>query len=256
MKLCYNDCGDYMNYIVNFNPVVISDMNVNYYADLENKVRKKEHLTNQEAMDLLDAINYMVRFKINSNLDNYDNKCDLAVSMLYYYFKNLGCEVFSSMTQNAITNNIIGHSFLTVQLLVDGKIQNYLLDPTYIQFFKKDKCNKNNYFVSPMYKNIVLLTPDPGFFIKNRDIDKAKFLLDHGHILLIEETAEMYGNSFYNTKTGCNYSTIMYQMIPGEVYINAFMHGKESVSKTEEQLIEDKLYIESFEQLSNIAKKR
>lgn len=245
-----------MSYIVNFNPVVIDNIDVNYYIEIEKKIKKKESISSQEVNNLLNAVIYLVRFKINPNLDNFDNKCDLAVSMLYYYFKDLGCEVFSSMTQNVITNDIVGHSFLTVQILVDGKVQNYLLDPTYIQFFKNEKCSQNNYYVSPLYKDVILLTPDPGFFIEKKYINTAKSLLDHGYMLLTEENAEMYGNSFYNTKTGGSYSKNSYQTIPGDVYINSFIHGKEPVSKSKDELIQNNLHIEPFYQLEYAIKQR
>ena len=245
-----------MNYIVDFTPITIDDINIDYYVGIESKIRNKESLTQEEVNNFLDAINYIVRIKINQNLDNYDNKCDLAVSILYHYLKGLNCDVFSSVTQKAITNNIVGHSFLTIQLLVGGNIKSYLLDPTYIQFFKKDKCTIDNYYVSPMYKNIVLLTPNPGFFIKDKMKESAKFLLNHGYIPLTEENARMYGDSFYNTKTGIIYKDNAYQTIPGEVYINSFLKGSEPVSKTEEELRDVNLYIQSFKQLTDTTKKR
>lgn len=245
-----------MDYIVPFTPFKINDINTHYYSTVENKIKNKESLTFEEVNNFLDVINYIVRVKINPNLDNYDNKCDLAVSILYNYLKKLNCEVFSSSTQKSITNSIVGHSFLTLQLLVDGKIQNYLLDPTYIQFFKKDKCTLNNYYVSSMYNNIVLLTPDPGFFIKDEMKESAKFLLNHGYINLTEETASMYGDSFYNTKTGTSYSNITYQTIPGDIYINSFMKDSEPVSKTEEELNNANLNIELFNELITNTKKR
>ena len=245
-----------MNYIMDFNPINISDINMVYYAEIENKIINKESLSQKEANDFLDVINYMTRVKINSNLDNYDNKCDLAISILYHYLKKINCNVFSSTTQSSITNSIVGHSFLTLQLLVDGEIKNYLMDPTYIQFFKKDRCTNNNYYISPMYKDIVLITPDPGFFIKDKMKESCKFLLNHGYIELIEESARMYGDSFYNTKTGVSYSNKTYQTIPGNVYINSFMKGSQPVSKTEEELEEVNLNIKLFkDQLENIKKR-
>ena len=245
-----------MNYIINFKPIVFNDIDKNYYTNIEDKILNKKSLSQKEANDFLDIINYIVRVKINPNLDNYDNKCDLAVSILYHYLKGLNCDVFSSVTQKSITNSIVGHSFLTVKLLVDDKFKNYLLDPTYIQFFRKDKCTESNYYVSPMYKNIVLLTPDPGFFIKDEMKQNCMFLLNHGYIELTEENARMYGDSFYNTKTGGNYSNQMYHTIPGSIYINSFMKGNEPVSQTKEELETANLHIEFFKQIMDTTKKR
>lgn len=232
-----------MEYIYNYTPYTTINIDFYYLSNIENKIKNNISISNEEATNFLNLIVFLTRQNINPNLDNYDNKCDLAQSMLYYYFKNLNCNIYPSMTQNVITNNIIGHSFLTLELLVNNKKIYYLLDPTYIQFFKKDKCTKNNYYISPKFPDYVLLTPDPGYFIKQEMKDKCTFLLNHGYIELTEETAKMYGDSFYNTKTGTNPNTLKYESIPGEIYINAFIKGKEALSKTEEELINSNLHI-------------
>ena len=239
-----------MKYIVDFNPIIMNDIDYYYYLQIENKIKNRQSLTNEEASDFLDIIGYITRLKINPNIDDFTNKCDLAVSILYHYLKDLDCEVSSSTTQSAITSNITGHSFLVLKLLVENTMKYYLLDPTYIQFFKSEKCNNSNYFISPLFKNTVLLTPDPGFFIKEEMKEYATFLLNHGHILLTEDVARMYGDSFYNTKTGTRYDTLTYQTIPGSVYISSFIKGGQGVSKTKQELIDNNLFIESFEELS------
>lgn len=213
-------------------------------------------ITSKEANDFLSIVIYLTRYKINPNIDNYDNKCDLAQSILYYYLNNLDCEVHPLTTQNTITNNIVGHSFLTLKLQVDNQIHSYLIDPTYIQFFKKEKCNKDNYYINPKYPDYILLTPDPGFFIKEEMKENAIFLLNHGYILLNETTAQMYGDSFYNTKTGTNPSNLKYQTIPGFVYLNAFTKGHVKLSNKEEALIAKNLSITPFQELTNKEKKR
>lgn len=122
-------------------------------------------------------------------------------------------------------------------------------------FSKKEKCNKDNYYISPKYPDHILLTPDPGFFIKEEMKEHASFLLNYGYILLEENTAKMYGDSFYNTKTGINPNNLKYQIIPGFVYINAFTKGYEQLSKKEEELIDKNLYIISFQELTNKKKR-
>ena len=243
-------------YIIDFNPQIINNIDIMYLSIIEQKINSKESITNEEVTTLLDTINYIVRYKINPNLDNYDYKCDLAQSILYHYLKKLNCNPHTCMTQNVITNNIIGHSFITIQIIVDNKIKTYLIDPTYIQFFKKDKCTKDNYFISQQYNNYILLTPDPGYFINKSMNNEINFLLNHGYIELTEQTARIYGDSFLNTKTGININLLNYQTIPGEIYINSFLKGNEPISKTEEELINMNLYIPSFQELNNQHKKR
>lgn len=236
-----------MNYIIDFNPYIANNLDNKYLSEIENKIQNKLSVTNEELSNFLKTIIYLTRYKINPNLDNYDYKCDLAQSILYYYFKNLNCNIHPLTTQDSITNNITGHSFLTLELLVDNKLQHYLLDPTYIQFFKKDKCTKENYYIHPSYPNHILLTPDPGFFIKDNMIDSTKFLLDNGYIELNEDTASMYGDSFYNTKTGITKMPITYQNIPGFIYLNSFTKGSTQLSKTEQDLINNDLFIPYFQ---------
>lgn len=245
-----------MNYIIEFNPYINNDIDLSYLETIEKKIQNKISLTTKETNDFLSTIIYLARYKINPNLDNYDNKCDLAQSILYYYFNNLGCNIHPLTTQNTIVSNIIGHSFLTLELKVNDKIQTYLIDPTYIQFFRKEKCNKDNYYISPKHPDYILLTPDPGYFIKEEMKENASFLLTYGYIPLTEVTAQMYGDSFYNTKTGTNPINLKYQTIPGYVYINAFTKGNEQLSKTEEELINKNLSIIPFQEITSKEKKR
>lgn len=85
--------------------------------------------------------------------------------------------------------------------------------------------------------------------------ERASFLLNYGYILLDENTAQMYGDSFYNTKTGINPINLKYQTIPGFVYINAFTKGHEKLSNKEEELITKNLSITPFQELTNKKKR-
>ena len=232
-----------MNYIIEFTPHITYYIDIKYLSDIEHKITNKISITNEELTYFLDYIIYLTRYNINPSLDNYDFKCDLAQSILYYYLKNLNCNIHPLTTQNSITNNITGHSFITLELIVNNESKYYLLDPTYIQFFKINKCNKDAYFIHPIYKNHVLLTPDPGFFIQENMKENAKFLLNHGYIELNEKTAQMYGDSFYNTKTGNNPNPYKFNSIPGSIYLNAFTKGYTQLSKTEQELIDNNLNI-------------
>lgn len=231
-----------MNYIIDFNPIVINNVNEEKISEIEYKIINNISISKEEIKYLLDYIIYLTRYKINSNLDNYENKCDLSQSMIYYYFQQLNCNIYPCMTQNVITSNIIGHSFLVISLLVDDKIENYLLDPTYIQFFTKEKCNNNKYFLNPNPPYNILITPDPGYFIKQEDLLIINNLINQGYETLTEDIARIYGDSFYNTKTGELEKN--FKSIPGNIYINAFLKGKESISKTITELEESNLLIE------------
>lgn len=233
-----------MNYIVDFNPVVMENIDYDYLKEIESKVKEKDSLTVEKITYFLDAISYITRFKINPDMDNYDYGCDLAQSILCHYLNNLNCEVYPVMTRSVMDGDITGHSFLCARFLVENKEELYLLDPTYIQFFKEENCNKNKYFVSEKYDNKVLITPDPGYFIRESQKENVKFLLDHGYSILNEEIAKMYGDSFINTRRGVKVEDCDYVSLPGKFYIDSFLKGNEVLSKTEEDLIREGLVID------------
>lgn len=237
-----------MEYIMDFNPIIAEDVNNDEMALIEGKIKQGKSLTEEEVINFLDTIIYITRKKINSKMDDFSWKCDLAQSILCHYLNKIGCPNFPCMTQSAITNDIEGHSFVTIMLMVNDEEKVFLLDPTYIQFFKKENCTKDKIFVSPMYPDKVLLKPHPGYYIKEEDKDMASYLLNHGHILLDEKAARMYGDSFYNTKTGVSPND-PYITMSGNIYLRSFIKGKENLSKSEEELADSNLTIKTFESL-------
>lgn len=240
-----------MEYIIDFEYFVPNKIEIELLLEIENKVKQHDVLTFEEANLFLNVLSYFVRHKINPDLTDYTFKCDLAQSILYHYFVNLGCQPILNATQNAITQNIEGHNFLVIELNISGHNTLFLLDPTYSQFFKKEDCLMEKYLV---INNTVVLTPKPGYFIKEKDYELAQYLLRYGNMNLTEEVATMYGDSFYNTKVGKYYhsndNTI--NSIPGSVYINAFTKNNCSVSKSKEELSQMGLTIESIAELETL----
>ena len=236
-----------MEYIVDFKPYQNRNINIDQCARIEEAIKENKSISLNDAEEFLRNISYLVRRNINPNMDNFDLKCDLAQAILGHYFNKINCRYAPCATHNVITSQIDGHSFVVITLNVEGEDKSFLLDPTYIQFFHKDKCQRDNYFVSPMYPDKVLLTPDAGFFIKEADKEPVDFLLRYGYIELTEEYARIYGDSFLNTKTGTNPSTLRYQSMPGSIYIKSFLKGNESLSKTEQDLKESNQLLETFQ---------
>jgi len=241
-----------MEYIIDYDPFVPNGIDIEILLNIENKIRNNFDLTEEEVKMFLDNLNYLVRYKINPNLDDYTYKCDLAQSMLYYYFLDLGCKVILNATQKAITKNIEGHSFLVVELNVSGQKRLFLLDPTYIQFFKKEDCLREKYLI---INDKIVIAPKPGYFIKEQDHEYAKYLICHGNAALNDAVAMMYGNSFYNTKVGEYYHSsdnTTFKSMPGSVYIRAFSKNNCCVSKRKEELAQMGLTIESISELEGI----
>lgn len=226
-----------MEYIVDFNPYEEQNIDNNYYADIEKRVSLGKSITQNEAENYLRRLCYEVRKSINPNMNNYDYKCDLAQSIFGHYFNKIGCKYSPCATHINITSGVDGHSFTVVSLNVEGEEKPFLLDPTYIQFFHQEKCQKSAFFVSPILPNRCLLTPDAGYFIKEEDRDATNFLLRYGYIELTPEYARMYGDSFLNTKAGADPNNLKFQTMPGKVYINSFLTGKEKLSKSEAELM-------------------
>ena len=237
-----------MEYIIDFKPYQNDDINISRNAQIEENISNNKSISINDVEDYLRDLIYQVRKSINPNMDNFDYKCDLSQAILGHYFNQINCKNAPCATQNVIVQGIDGHSFIVITLNVEGQEKKYLLDPTYIQFFHKDKCQKENYFVSPMYPDKVLLTPDAGFFIKQEDKEPVEFLLKYGYIELTEEYARIYGDSFLNTKTGTNPTTLRYQTMPGEIYIKSFSKGNEKLSKSIDDLRKDNQLLITYQE--------
>ena len=233
-----------MEYIVDFKPFISKDNND--LSNIEERISKNQSITENEADEYLRDLIYRVRKIINPNMDNFDMKCNLAQSILGHYFDEINCKYAPCATHHEITTQIDGHSFVVVTLNVEGQTKNYLVDPTYIQFFHQDKCNSSAYFISPMYPDKVLLTPDAGFFIQQEDKEPVDFLLRYGYIELTDEYARIYGDSFLNTKTGTDPQRLTYQSMPGGIYINSFLKGNEVLVPTKDELKKDNKLLQTY----------
>lgn len=240
-----------MDYITEFTPIVYNELDIDYLVSIETKIKNNESLSEEEITYFLNSLIYLTRYKINPNMDNYDYKCDLAQAMLTHYFNRLKVTTHPAETQNTIgPNNIDGHSFLTIELFVENEKRNYLIDPTYIQFFHKENCSGANYFVSEKYPDKILKTPDAGYFIDEESMPMVNVLLNQGYMPLTEEVAKVYGNSFYNTRTLTNPKKLTRIKIPGSVYIEKFLRQNCKLSKTEEELESTGMFLTSFEDLN------
>ena len=218
-----------MNYIMESTPKTVN-IDPQIIEILEQKVLSKEPLTEEEINIFLDYICYETRCKFTNDINNFSFqfKCDKAQAIITHYLNSLKVEVHPCMTQNVITEDIEGHSFLIAIFNVNGINTPYLVDPTYRQFFIDDK---KDYI---LYNSKILRAPSPGYFIKEEDQTQIQKLLINGYHLLDENIARIYGDSFYNTKTG--YRRREFQSISGNIYINSFIKGHEPLSTSPEEL--------------------
>lgn len=147
---------------------------------------------------ILDKVISDVRSKLgNIKETGLINKCDYVTKLLCLELDKYKIDYNICETHKLISNDVIGHMFLIVYI----EDKSYIVDLTYLQFFLKDKCNKD------MYKEkdgITYIAPDPGYYyVENNDkINIAKDILENGYIELDNNNLKSYLDSFFKTRRG------------------------------------------------------
>ena len=231
----------------------IIDFEINKEQIEENRIKEIEELCinkmplNIEEVDLLlKNLSYLVRKKIADHEDttiddySYSFKCDLAQSMIYHYLNNLNIKV-NPVNTNEMIKDVTGHSLIVANINTTEGEKIYLVDPTYIQFFTKEGCDKSKFVI---LKDKVCITPDPGYFISESNSEETVMpLLTDGYIELTDEVAKAYGDSFFQTKVGVTPNQMQYDVATGSSYIRWFQHFTSRISKSEEELSDMNLLI-------------
>ena len=230
---------DILDELFNVKINVMDDVDLDIIALIEEKCTNGESLNQDEVDYYLSYVIYQTRallslkkFKEVSDY-NYSFMCDTAQSIIARYFDRLNISYKPVETGKAISEDILGHSFLTVDFNVLGNEKSYLLDPTFNQFFDKEKCTKDNF---KMINGLLVKTPDLGYFVLNEDLDIIKNLMAFGYMELTEEHAKIYGDLFYKTKLGhINYFNSKLEM-NGKIYIKGFKNSPFKLSYTYDEL--------------------
>lgn len=159
---------------------------------------------------------------IDVRKNSLKNREDLVQKILSNIFDNIGINYKFFETKQIIDEDVKNHSAIIVQL----NDKNYLIDPTYRQFFLENECQENSYIANGTF---VLLSPDPGYYFKiNPDkMPIAKELLTNGYIEFTEEVAKAYGDSFKKTMHGRINKNI--QEIDGYEYLQMFLGNKDEI---------------------------
>ncbi len=236
-----------MDYIMKSDIKVLDNIDFDKLKLIEEKIKENVSLTEQEAHDFLDYLVYITRCLISQDQESsFRNKCDLAQSMMSNYLAKLNVEDHPNSTLRSIDSMVTGHNFNCLKLSVDHKDKYYIVDPTYRQFFLKENCNEHKYILN---HDQVLVAPHPGYFIAKKDYPLVENFLYCGYSEMTKEFSEVYGNSFYKTKTGIlKQDTDKYQM-SGSIYMKLFLKGNETLSKNEDELRAMNCYIEPFNKL-------
>lgn len=234
----------FMDQIFDVKINIMDNVDLDIINSIEEKCFKGEGLSQNELDYYLNYVVYQTReiLALNKNKElndySFDFMCDTAQSIIARYFDKLNISYKPVETGKAITNDILGHSFLLADFTVDGEVKTYILDPTYNQFFDVDKCSENNFKI---INGIVVQTPDLGYFALKSDENSqnvVKNLMRCGYMELTEANAKIYGDLFYKTKVGSiNYFNTKLE-ISGSIYIKSFKKSEARLTYNEEMLDE------------------
>lgn len=220
----------------------IINFDINEYVEDSDKILQIEELCKENIQIdtndieiLLSNLSYLVRKNIadyeDISMKNYSFsfKCDLAQSMICYYLNDLNIKC-NPINTNEVINGVCGHSL--VLAYYGEKI--YLIDPTYIQFFSKEKCDINKYVI---IDDKICISPDPGYFVVRDNKENIILpLLENGYIEFNEEVAKAYGDSFFQTKQGVSLEESKNNVAGGSNYIKWFNSYTSNLSKTIDEL--------------------
>lgn len=239
-----------MNQVFNVKINVMDNVDLDIISDIESKCFNGESLSQSEIDYYLNYVIYQTRVLLSSkkekNINDYkfDFMCDTAQSIIARYFDKLNITYKPVETGKAITNDILGHSFLLADFNVDGEVKSYIIDPTYNQFFDVSRCSENNFKV---INGVVVKTPDLGYFaLKENENNQnvIKGLIRCGYLELTEENAKIYGDLFYKTKTGnVNYFNSKLAM-SGGIYIKGFRNSDAHLTYSADELLEMGIFLE------------
>ncbi len=226
----------------------MNNINYSYINKLENMIKNKENITREELFYFLKNVVIGVRDRIFDNEHpNFEFKCDLAQSIICYYLDDLGIINYPYSTNKTFCKSISGHSFVIAVFNVNGRNVNYLIDPTYIQFFNEKDCSDNCYYYIED-SGVYVKMPSAGYFVRKEIIGEKHYkriinFKNNGFDVFDEELAKIYGDSFYNTRPMKKNKKI--DSLPGYYYINSLIEGgMERLSKTREELIDGGYYLD------------
>lgn len=208
-----------MEYIIDAEPIR-KEINIDEVNIIKDKVKNSIRLIDDEIYKLLDYYIELslkiIEQDLNRDLTSepLTNKCDLFQYVIGKLMEKDNIVVFPKESQNVFYPFCTGHSFLVTD--IQGK--KFIVDPSFRQFLTKESCDINNYVT---INDMVVKAPAPGFFMVKSEKGKkiARLLTQNGYIELNRETAKIYGDSFYYTKTGY----IDYAEISADIYLNMLL---------------------------------
>ncbi len=208
-------------YIIDFEPLFLEN-NMKNDKKIETVIEK---VINDSFRDLSDE--GLINLDMKNNPLSF--KCDLIRDHMLEKFNLLDINATALETQNILDADVSGHSIL----IIDFDDELYLIDPSYSQFFLKENCNEDKYFINHE-KQMVLISPDPGYYyIKNKDnLHIAKKILENGYIKLNKNSVKVYFDSFYKLRRGYSGYLQLYENnieLSGQTYLNSILKQKEKL---------------------------
>lgn len=217
----------------------IINTQINMNKEKENNIILNCNSSKEDIENLISEKIYYIRKKyqefkeIDINKEIFLNKCDLFQAIVFYIFQDLGFKVIPIETNKVISDDVLGHSLA----LIEYNNYKYLVDLTYKQFFLKQNCDKEKYFIKNDY---ILLAPHPGYYYLEHPehLDIAQELLNEGFIEATPLNLKVYFDSFYLTRRGRIYNkeNTFESNINSSAYLNALKTYSGNVHYSKEDL--------------------
>ena len=185
-------------------------------TEIENKLINNENITDEELISLLKYIINSINEIVNH--PTFENKCDLVQGLIGRYLQKLNVKIYPCITNRCVANNVVGHSFIVADFKENGL---YIIDPTFIQFLYLDHEFKDLYI-----NHLRIKSRSPFHYARQINPKLLLKFLQNGFIRLTEESAYLFGNSFYRTLTSVD-DKFIFKDIDGKTLINQFLKGDE-----------------------------
>ena len=152
---------------------------------------------------------------------SFRNTCDKVEAISGYLLEELGVKIFLGDTHKSISKDVIGHNFLIAELYdVKGDKQLFLLDLSFRQFLLKESLVNQKM----AFNGLIVKGNEPGYYLasKTEGMYFIKTMIEDGYTKLDSSSAKLFGDSFYEGKTGIELPNELGSNISGNSYLKFF----------------------------------
>jgi len=214
-------------YIFKLNLSNEKEYDYNYLSYIENKLHIS--LTEKEALYLLKWIVYRCQSILIPQNSTLEYMCEDAAKLVSALLESLGLTHYTFNINSVIQSSFTIHELTIVEIIINGEITKYVIDPTFRQFLIKDNCLPNRTIVYKLkgtinctnnndIEYITKMPTHPGYYLSltKEGTLLGTQILNEGFFKLTEDNMKLYGDSFmkYNSQYISDYC-----LKSGEEYI-------------------------------------